>query len=433
MSSSPDLLARVRARLPAGAGRICVAFSGGLDSTVLLDILARMRCTDGLSVSVLHVHHGLNSRADDWAAHCLGVATALGLACRIARVEVSRDEGKGLEAAARAARHAEFAAEGADWVALAHHADDQAETLLHRLVRGTGLQGAGAMRGLDPARRLWRPLLECGRAELEVWAAQHGLRWIEDDSNRDPGFFRNFLRHEVLAPLNTRFPAASRNLARAAAHFAEGAELLAALGEIDAEAVWRDGQNDRQAFRALAPARQRNLLRFWLQRAGELFPDSRRTDSLCAALAGPGGVREACGGLALCAWRERIWFEPAVLACPQDTFWQGEEALPWGAGQICCVRGEGGVRLATEPPAAEPVFRVRAGGERMRLAAGRPTRSLRQLCQEAAVPPWWRDVMPMLWQGERLLWVGGVGAAAPSDEGEPWRIVWQGPDGIARG
>lgn len=410
-----------------------MAFSGGLDSTVLLHLLATLRDADGLSLSALHVHHGLNPRADAWAQHCQGVAAAAGVSCRVARVTVSRDSGKGLEAAARAARHAEFAREEADWIALAHHADDQAETLLHRLVRGTGVQGAAAMRGLDPGRRLWRPLLETPRAELEDWARRQGLVWIEDDSNENRRFFRNFLRHELLEPLNARFPAASRNLARAAAHFADGAELLAALGELDARAVGEDGQGDREAFRALSSVRQRNLLRFWLQRAGEQTPDSLRTGLLCEALAGQGGIREACGRLALCAWRERIWFEPVSLSCPQALIWRGEETLAWGEGRLDFLRGEAGIRLATDPVAAGLVFRPREGGERMRLAASRPTRSLRQLCQEAGIPPWWRDALPMLWQDESLLWIGGVGAAAHADEGEAWRIVWYGPDGLARG
>lgn len=427
--SPPDLLASLKSALPGAAQSICVAFSGGLDSSVLLHLLASLRLSEGFELSALHVHHGLSEHADAWLVHCQNTCTALGVALTVAHVDVARNSGQGLEAAAREARHAAFARLDVDWIALAHHADDQAETLLHRLVRGCGVAGAAGMRSKDPVRRLWRPLLQFSRAELLAWARQAELVWIEDDSNADMRFFRNFLRQDVLASLNARFPAASRNLARAAAHFGEAADLLEALAEQDALLVDVGAMASRARFRSLADARRRNLLRFCLHRTGELAPDDFHTRLVCDALAGDGPVHERLGRLACCAWRERIWLEPAVLAVPEPKPWRGEKEIPWGQGWLC-IEGEiDSVQWASA--ACEGLeFRARSGGERMRLAPGRPTRSFRQLCQEAGIPAWWRDALPMLWRGEELLWIGGVGATSPL---AGLQIRWIGPDGVRRG
>lgn len=340
--------------------------------------------------------------------------------------------GKGLEAAARELRHAAFAQVDADLVALAHHLDDQAETVLHRLLRGAGVAGAAAMRGQDEARRLWRPLLGCARSELECWAQQHKLSWIEDESNTDTRFTRNFLRHDVLPLLTAKFPAATRNLARAAAHFAEAAELLDELAAGDAECVVLAAPGARAVFRALPAARQRNLLRFWLRERCGLAPDAFHTSAFCRALAGEAAVYERVGERFLCAWRDRIWFEALPQQVPERFAWRGEQALRWGGWRIWLEPDPAGVPL----PELDLVVRARRGGERMRLAENRPSRELRLLFQEAAVPAWWRDALPLLWAGDRLLWVGGVGAAAPevpAPDGLRWRIRWRGPDGVEGG
>jgi tRNA(Ile)-lysidine synthase len=341
---------------------------------------------------------------------------------------VPRDEGKGLEAAARAVRHAEFLREPADWIALAHHADDQAETLLHRLVRGTGVAGASAMRVLDPAPRLWRPMLGWARQDLRDWAEAHSLCWIEDESNADERFFRNFLRHEILAPLSARFPAAGANLARAAAQFAESADLLDEVGVQDWALVGEATAGSRARFAALSEARQHNTLRGALRQMGELAPDRARTIRLCAALAGESVVREPLGRWMCCAWRDRLWFESATRARPDRKVWRGESELRWGSGRLSIVPER--VDEAASVPEQLFEFRPRAGGERLSLGEGRPRRGLRQLCQEAGVPAWWREELPLLWREGELVWVGGVGMGSPL----PGRSIrWTGPDGLTRG
>lgn len=431
----PDLEASLSFALRRMRGqRLCVAYSGGLDSTVLLHLLARLAPAAGCTLQALHVHHGLSLNADAWAGHCARECAALGVPLQQVRVAVVRDAGKGLEAAARAARHAAYAQVDAHWVVLAQHADDQAETLLHRLLRGTGVAGAAAMREQDATRRLWRPLLGVSRADLLAWAQAQGLQWIEDESNQDAQFTRNYLRHAVLAPLNQRLPAASRNLARAAGHFAEAAELLGELAQIDAAGVALGEAGARLRFGSLSEARARNLLRYWLAGRGELAPDAARLQRCWQGLKGAAPVREVFGGLAVCAYHQRLWLAPAHTPAALVTPWRGELRLPWAGGwiELQAGMGQGCLRLDLQ---REPVFRPRAGGERLQLASNRPSRSFRQLCQEHDIPPWLRDELPCLWQGDSLLWIGGVGAAAsacaaPGESG--WQLRWL-PAGLQAG
>lgn len=437
--SRPDLESRLLPALRACSGqRLCVAYSGGLDSTVLLHLLARLAPEAGCSLFALHVHHGLSPNADDWAAHCETECAALGVPLRVERVQLVRDAGKGLEAAAREARHAVFATLDADWLLLAHHANDQAETLLHRLVRGTGLAGLAGMRERDASRRLWRPLLAEPRAALEAWAVARGLVWVEDESNADHRFTRNYLRHAVLPALVSRQPAAVGALTRAAGHFAEAEELLTDLARLDAAAV-RLGQADaRRRLRDLSPARARNLLRYWLGEAGELAPDAARLEHARRALCGEAALREVFAAHALCAYRGRVWLEAARLGVAQAQPWRGQAELAWAGGRLRFVRcmGAGLAAEPAEPAEAALELRPRRGGEQMRLAENRPRRSFKALCQEAGLPVWWRDEIPLLWRGDELLWIGGVGvaaeaAAAPGRPG--WLIEWCGPDGCWRG
>lgn len=250
--------------------RLVVGLSGGIDSVVLLHALASLH-RDG--VSALHIHHGISPNADRWAKACAEFALQLGVPFACARVEVERSSADGLEAAARRARHAAFAAAQADWIVLAHHRDDQAETLLFNLMRGTGIAGAAAMR--ERSGRLLRPLLTLGRDEIERYAVAHRLDWIEDESNADTRHARNFLRHRILAPLTQRFPAAAKNLAGAAARFAEAQDLLDDLARADLGSV-TDFPVPVTALQVLDEPRARNVLRYLLARHAVPIPSEAR-------------------------------------------------------------------------------------------------------------------------------------------------------------
>jgi tRNA(Ile)-lysidine synthase len=239
---------------------------------VLLDALAR-QARDRFPLAVLHVHHGLSPSADHWLEFCADICKRIDIPFSVVRVAVERGSRDGLESAARRVRHAAFASADADWVILAHHRGDQAETLLFNLLRGTGLAGAAAMR--ERTGRLLRPLLGIERAEIEVYARSRQLAWIEDESNVDTRHARNYLRRRVLPEIVHRFPAANRTLAAAAARFAEAGELIDDLARLDLGTI-EDFPADIQVLRRLSEPRARNALRYLLSRRGVMIPSETR-------------------------------------------------------------------------------------------------------------------------------------------------------------
>jgi tRNA(Ile)-lysidine synthase len=280
LSQLQDCLA---ARVNPGE-RLCVGLSGGRDSVVLLHLLARLDL--GPRLSAIHVHHGLSPNAESWAAFCGELCGSLGVVLRVARVAVDRESGLGLEAAARNARYEAFSGCGADCLLLAHHQGDQAETMLFNLIRGAGIAGAA---GMPPERRLGslrllRPLLGMPRAEIEGYARDSGLAWIDDESNGDTGFSRNFLRHGVLPVIEGRFPGASACLAGAAVHFAEADLLLAELAEADWQACAEGDCLVMTRLRQLSSARLKNLLRHRLRCLGWRVPAARRLEEFVRQL-----------------------------------------------------------------------------------------------------------------------------------------------------
>lgn len=282
-----DLLSRVGDFLAARVSAdqtVSVGLSGGCDSVVLLHLLSRLNL--GGRLSALHVHHGLSPNADYWATFCASYCADLGVPLAVFRVAVDADSGLGLEAAARQARYAVFSQEAGNCLLLGHHRGDQAETMLFNLLRGAGVNGAAGMR---PERmlgeiRLLRPLLDTPRGEIEAYAREAGLNWIEDESNDNTRFSRNFLRHEVMHALVERFPAAEASLAQAANHFVEAAGLLDELADMD----WQDVREGEVAvmmrLRAMSLSRLRNLLRYRLRTMGWRVPPTQRLEEFARQL-----------------------------------------------------------------------------------------------------------------------------------------------------
>ncbi|MDN3576197.1 tRNA lysidine(34) synthetase TilS [Chitinimonas viridis] len=416
-------LALPAAKRPEGM-RLALGYSGGLDSAVLLHLLARLRddarLPAPLTLQALHVHHGISPNADDWMQHCDQRCAALAVDFSHIRVDLKQAVGDSLEARARAARYAAYAGLGVDMVLLAHHRDDQAETVLYRLARGAGVHGAAGMpvmRPLGEAGRIWRPLLDEPRSVLLAYARTVGLAWVEDESNAVSDYDRNYLRREVMPVLLGRFPSAPAAMARAARHFAEAASLLDALAEEDAGGVVQRLPVGR--LLALSGPRQRNLLRWFLARHG-LRPDERQLLLVLEQMLTAKEDANPClrlAGLEVHRYRAEIcvarWVEVLTpRAVPAEGLvqlpdWCGE--LHWsralrGLSEACCVGLE---------------VRPRQGGEMVRPRRGGPNRPVKLLLQEAGVPPWLRRRWPMLWQGGKLVAVAGIAVAADcQSEGE---------------
>lgn len=456
-----DTLGVVLSMLPDDA-RIAIAFSGGLDSSVLLD--AAVHTAGPARLVALHVHHGLSPNADQWLAHCEATARAYGVAFDARLVTLARDDGAGVEAAAREARYraldAMCAAHGVHALWLAQHADDQAETVLLQWLRGAGLAGLAAM---APAREVAggvprvRPLLNLLRAQLERYAQAYDLHWIEDESNADTRYARNALRHDVLPALSAHFPGYRDALARTAAHAASAQSLLDDLAQIDLrEAGYDDASTlSHAALVALDDARALNLLRYWMRSLGmPAASTARLADALRQvreiARDGEGhALRVDHAGHTLRCYRGRVFWETAraqglyadtsnevPVREPAHLNWRGEEVwrLPQWRGSYVFANAS-----ANDPDAvpesvlrsAALVARERTGGERLRDEAANLSRTLKNLFQARGVPAWERDV-PLLYVGETLLFVPRIGVNRSAfdtpgvADGTRWRrIEWR--------
>ena len=435
---SPRALLAALGRPPAAA-RYWVAYSGGLDSTVLLHALAEVRGALPGDLRAVHVDHGLHPEAGRWAGHCREVCARLDLACEVLSVSAVGQRGESPEAAARQARYrvlGQLLGPG-EAVLTAHHRDDQAETVLLRLLRGAGARGLAAMAEHRPLGLGWlgRPLLPWPRSALRAWAVSRRLGWVEDPSNRETRLDRNFLRLEVLPLLERRWPACSRTLARAAAHQAEAQGLLEDLARAELEACRgeAEGTLSVRALLALPPARRRLVLCAWLGARGLPAPPGERIERVAHEV-----LEARADGRPYVTWpggEVRRYRDALVAGAPRgvtaaDASWPWRPPaplqLPWGV-----LKAEPAVSVGLSARALEGrdlTVRVRRGGERCRVAGrGGGRHAVKKLLQEAGVPPWDRERLPFVYAGEDLaavadLWVCEPFACPPGESG--WRVVW---------
>ncbi len=404
-----DTLAAGLIPQPAPPRPVLLGYSGGLDSSVLLHLLAADPSLHG-GLRALHVDHGLHPDSAGWAAHCRDTCARLGVPLAIERVAV-REDGRGLEAAARSARHAAFAAALApgEVLALAHHADDQAETFLLRALRASGPDGLAAMQAWRAHGRgwLWRPLLGTGRDALLAHARAHAIAWLEDPSNVDPRFDRNFLRTRVLPQLRERWPQAASAFARSAALCAEASHLLRDADARALDSVRGDGDQvlDAGALQALPRERRARVLRMWIERLGLPPLPANGIGQVEATLlqAAAGAEAEfAWSGARLRRWRQWLHAGAADRALPAqwETAWDGSAPLP--------LPGGGALRLAGAERFDAPVrVHARQGGERIRLPGRDHHHALKRVLQERDVPPWERERLPLLSAADGTLLAAG--------------------------
>lgn len=389
---------------------VLVAYSGGVDSTVLLHLLANDATIRARGLRALHVHHGLQPDADLWSTHCLRVCTELGIDCDIVRITVERGGGLGPEAAARHARREVFARtlRSGETLALAQHRDDQAETFLLRALRASGPDGLASMRPWRPFATgwMWRPLLDTSRAALLAHARAQSLVWIEDPSNADIALDRNFLRHRVLPLLRERWPTADAAFGRAAMLAAQSSALLS---EQDARmlAAVRDGDGAALSVPALLDlpvARRARVLRHWVASLG--WPPlpaqgiARIEADLLGIDANPVAYDRTPGfawhGVEIRRWRDGLYaIEPGREL---DTVW----SCRWdGSAPLALPNGDR-LQLSGVPAFDAPLLvHARRGGERILLPdRDQHHRTLKHVLQEQGIPPWERARMPLISTGD---------------------------------
>jgi tRNA(Ile)-lysidine synthase len=400
-------------RITAQPARFLVAFSGGLDSTALLHAVAGVREQHSTDVVAVHIDHQLQADSSDWARHCETVAAGLDVEFICRTVQVDSKSGRGMEAAARDARYAAFhdLMRAGDCLLSAHHRDDQAETLLLNLMRGsgpTGLAGIPAVRSFGEGW-LWRPLLGVPRSDLEAYAREHELQWLEDPSNATDVFDRNFLRQEILPRLEQRWPGADKRIVRSAELARDAAGLLAELADIDLRNMAvAAGRIDLGAFDTLSKPRQRNLLRQLVANLGLPAPPAAKLESILEDLvpAREDAAPLVCWpGAEVRRYRGHLFVlsdaPPAVPTLEQFVFEDGAET-----GLSAAVM-EAGLEL-----------RFREGGEEIRPLGQAHTRTLKNLLQEEGVLPWMRERLPLLYSDGRLvavadLWIDAASASSP--------------------
>ena len=422
---------------PLRSRRLCVAFSGGIDSTALLALAAPLRRSHQVRVRALHIHHGLQSAAEQWAEAAAASCRMLRLPLTVRRIQVARTRGDSPEAAARLARYAAFRDELAagELLLLAQHQDDQLETVLLQLLRGAGPAGLAAMSTLAPcgAGQLVRPLLGVRRAQLEALVREQHLSWSEDPSNRAEHFDRNYLRHRVLPALLERWPAAAATVSRSAALMAEAQHgLEQAADALLAQAL--DGQAlSVPILRRFSAAERRQVVRRYLHERDLPLPDQRRLLEITGAVLKARADAHTClrygeveihrFGAQLIA-RRRL---PPLTANLLSWRWAAVPRLALaGAGELSFVpQGHGPIHLGALPE--QLTVRFRQGGERFPMPFGHG--SLKHLLQERRVPPWLRARVPLIYAGERLVAVADLWSdpALAAGRGAAARLAWRAP------
>ena len=433
-----DLLERLDALETSGnrPDRYVIALSGGLDSAVLAHALAATRERHGKSLLAVHVDHQLNPESGDWTDHCRRLAGTLGIDFIAESVSVDAADARGLEAAAREVRYAALALHtgDGDWLLSAHHRNDQAETLLLNLMRGSGPAGLAGIGQLTPFAAGWlaRPLIDVSRVALQAYAEQHEVRWIDDPSNDDLRFDRNYLRHAVLPSLERRWPGVVERLARSAGFAAEAALMLDELAAIDLRGVGdRATRIEIAGLLALSEARQRNLIRYAVRQAGLPVPGAARLATVVDSV-----LRAREDAQPLVAWdgaevrryRGKLYLLPPL----SEQTWPAE-GRPLAGAPVELGPDMGVLRLASGAPrglsgtivARGLCVRTRLGGEEIKPTGQRYTKKLKKLLQEEGVVPWMRERLPLVYAGEELVAIADLWIAADAASEPGTAVCWE--------
>lgn len=442
MTFSPAILASRLAQLEEVAGtpaRYVVAFSGGLDSTVLAHALANLKHHDSQYTNVpilaIHVDHGLQQESAAWSDQCAEMATTLGVEFRSLRVNVQLESGKGPEASARDARYSALHAEmtNGDWLLSAHHREDQAETLLLNLIRGSGPAGVA---GIGSIRRfgsgwLVRPMLNVDRAAIQQYASDENLSWVEDPSNADRRFDRNFLRHEVLPRLKSRWPDIAARLQRSAGHAGEASQLLVELAEIDVASLGcSTARLPVDGLSALPAPRQRNVIRYALRDQGLSTPTALQLERILNEVLPARADAQplvSWPGAAVRRYRNGLYLLPEKLADVIEFREVSGDEFDLGPG-LGILRFESGADVGISQLLFDGglTIRPRVGGERFLPCGQTHTRELKKLLQDEGVVPWMRDRLPLVFAGDRLVAVGDIWLAEDASSRPGIAVRWIG-------
>ncbi|WP_052452402.1 tRNA lysidine(34) synthetase TilS [Noviherbaspirillum autotrophicum] len=447
------ILARVSASAESATPSLAVAYSGGLDSSVLLDLAQRYAAARGVILFAFHIHHGISSNADTWQAHCERECMRLGIRFDARRVALSERSRHGLEQAARLGRYAALGElcrhHRVRLLLTAHHLDDQAETILLQLLRGCGVAGMSGMEIVnsapdllgDPNLLVARPFLDIARAELERFAAACAIDYVEDESNADPRYARNALRHHVMPELARYFPGYQLRFARSAQHAQSAHRLLDEMAESDL-AKCRDGEGvNLDRLKAFSHDRIDNLLRYWLASCGVRMPSTSWLGEMRSQLFEAREDAQLCVSHPDChirRHRNKVFVTPRMGQVPPQASslsfrWQGEDWMDFRdyRGRLHFEPAEDGID-AEWLAAQDLVLGYRRGGEMLKPARNRPTRSLKHHYQALDIPAWERLRLPLVYTvAGQLLFAAGIGLNwrdLQAGDGRRIRMRWEAID-----
>lgn len=416
-------------------GRLWVGLSGGLDSMVLLHVLHRAKPRLTQSIGAIHVNHQISPWADTWESHTRKIAVKLEMQSVAERVKVAPEAGESLEACARDLRYQAFRkhVKANDALLTAHHADDQCETMLHHLFCGSGIKGLAAMRRVSKLLNIahMRPFLNIGRSDLETYADEKGLIWVDDESNDDTRLRRNYIRHEVIPVLEREFLGVKKTLLRVINHAANADELLDELAQIDLKACMTETASilDTTPFKKLSASRIRNLLRYWFCRQKVRLPSEKKLESILRNVIRAGldtSPIETWDSVAIRRYRNELHLLTEALPETRALCFEWDPAcvlkLPEGLGELSLEGQIESQQFATL------IVRFRTEGETLHASEAFGPQSVKKLLQNSAIPPWKRSLIPLVYSEDgELLSIPGVRKSIQFDKylGEGSRIEWR--------
>jgi tRNA(Ile)-lysidine synthase len=423
-------------------GPFYIAYSGGMDSSVLLHAMSRAKALTGIDIHALHVNHGLSENADKWSKHCELTCKKLSIDFKHLKISEKWVSGESRESWARNLRYQLLieAINGLGVLMTAHHREDQAETLLLQLFRGAGVRGLSGMPRVFKRKDTWhvRPMLDITPQLIEEYARENELEWVEDESNLDVSYDRNFLRKNIVPQLRQRWPGISNTLARVSAHQAEAGMLLDEVASKDLNLCLGDYEDTLSLVQllGLSSARQANLIRYWLRQIKFAVPSTAKIEEILENLL---PVRKDANPVVSWMGCDMRRYNKQLYACEPLADHDPASELTWNMNSICEISdGQLNAELVTSVgiktdlcPDGLVQIRYRQGGEKIQLISSDRRKDLKNIFQEKAIPPWLRDRIPLLYVGGTLIAVADlfIDAKARTENADGcWKITWTGRD-----
>tara|TARA_B110000261_G_scaffold162103_1_gene204973 strand:+ start:26 stop:1363 length:1338 start_codon:yes stop_codon:yes gene_type:complete len=420
---------------PKNQKNISIALSGGVDSIVLLHALNELKSKLKIKLNAIHIHHNLSENADDWLTFCCKECKRLGVPISFEKVDIKPNLSMGIEGAARQSRYEALENHRNNILALGHHQNDQAETLLLQLFRGSGLNGLAAMQAYDSDRFIWRPLLKVNQSLIKTYAKQNNLNFIEDESNSDLKFDRNFLRKKILPLIESRYPDIINTISRSSENIAEGLNLHQAIAKEDANHYFSKN-NERLSLtmmKSLERERVVNLIRWWLDVNKQKMPSKKTMSELFKQII---DVKkdallniDISKSMSVRAYRDELLLvKKTTEISPYELIWRGEEVVELPGNSKLIFKKIIGSGFSLDKIGSNTLtIQNRNGGESFKPKNNQPTRTLKYLLQTSSIPPWKRQLMPLIFSENDLVAVPNFGVhykfQADNDE-YGWEIDW---------